>query len=260
MVDRQASVLPGSRISVPLYGQVLGVLRQRILDGVYAPGEQLQPEDRLAMEFGVSRATIRQAVGELVKEGLVNRRQGRGTFVVPADKHPYGQRFSGSLSDLIAETMRAKAITVDVQRRAEIPTRIAEALNLEEPVATVVRRTRAIEDQVFAYTVNYIPERYGELLSESDLHTTALMALLRERGVRLGSAQQVIRAEQADVEVCEWLHMEFAAPVLYAERLLLDTDGDPVQFVKTWYRADLYEYRVNLRADSDDDGVRFQLA
>jgi DNA-binding FadR family transcriptional regulator len=55
---------------------VLGVLRQRINDGVYAEHDQLPPEDRLAAEFGVSRATIRQAVGELVRHGLVDRRQG----------------------------------------------------------------------------------------------------------------------------------------------------------------------------------------
>ena len=260
MVRREASALPGSRISVPLYGQVLGVLRQRIIDGVYAPGDQLQPEDGLATEFRVSRATVRQAVGELVRQGLVDRRQGRGTFVLAVDEHHYGQRFSGSLSDLIAETMRSKALDAEVQRQADIPQRIADALRLDKPVATIVRRTRAIENQAFAYTINYIPERYGELISKADLRKTGLMTLLGEKGVRLGSAQQLIRAEQADIEVCERLRMEFAAPVLYAERLLLTVDDEPVQFVKSWYRADLYEYRVNLEADGGADDLAFHLA
>jgi GntR family transcriptional regulator len=259
MVQRKTTTLPGSRISVPLYGQVLGVLRQRIMDGIYAPGDQIQPEDQLATEFGVSRATVRQAVGELVAQGLVDRRQGRGTFVLPIDHHPYGQRFSGSLSDLIAETTRSKAIETDVSRKAAIPARIAESLGLTEPVATIVRRTRAIEGKAFAYTVNYLPPRYADLISERELRRTSLMDLLLSKGVRLGSAQQLIRAEQADIEVCERLRMEFAAPVLYAERLVLAVDDDPVQFVKTWYRADLYEYRVNLKINGSDD-QRFHLA
>ena len=72
--------LPDASLSVPLYRQVFMMLRQRIVDRVYAPGEQLLREDGLAAEFGVSRATIRQAIGELVRQGLVDRKQGRGTF------------------------------------------------------------------------------------------------------------------------------------------------------------------------------------
>ena len=98
--------LPDASLSVPLYRQVFMMLRQRIVDREYAPGEQLLREDGLAAEFGVSRATIRQAIGELVRQGLVDRKQGRGTFVLPTSHPPLGQRFRGSLADLIAETDR----------------------------------------------------------------------------------------------------------------------------------------------------------
>jgi GntR family transcriptional regulator len=255
MVQPQGSALPGSRISVPLYGQVLGVLRQRIVDGVYAVGDQLQPEDQLAAEFAVSRATVRQAVGELVRQGLVDRKQGRGTFVLPVSQNSYGQRFSGSLQDLIAEIQKTKSIATDVQHGAAIPSRIAQELGLDQPVATVVRRTRAMDKEPFAYTINYMPDRFGRLVSEAELKKTGLMALLASKGVRFGSAQQLIRAEQADIEVCERLQMEFASPVLYVERLVLTVDDEPAEFVKSWYRADKYEYRVSLKAD-DGDGDR----
>jgi GntR family transcriptional regulator len=88
--------------ALPLYHQVAGVLRQRIEDGIYPVGGKLLSEDELAAEFEVSRATIRQAVGELVMEGLVVRRQGRGTYVEARDKHILQQRFRGSLGDLLA--------------------------------------------------------------------------------------------------------------------------------------------------------------
>jgi GntR family transcriptional regulator len=262
VAQRDNSALPGSLISVPLYGQVIGVLRQRIIDGGYEVGEQLPPEDRLAAEFAVSRATVRQAVGELVRQGFVERKQGRGTFVLESRHHQFGQRFSGSLGEFIAETVRSKARKTEVDRHAQIPVKIAEWLRIDEPVAMIVRRTRALQNQNFAYTVNYVPDRYGELITETELRRTGLMALLASKGVRFGHAQQIIRAEQADIEVCERLQMDFAAPVLYAQRMVYSEDDEPVQFVRSWYRADLYEYQVNLvnaRTDETDGAVRFDL-
>jgi GntR family transcriptional regulator len=258
MTHRDAP-LSRNAVRIPLYGQVLGILRQRINDGVYAEQEQLPPEDRLAAEFGVSRATIRQAVGELVREGLVDRRQGRGTFVLSQGSRPSGQRFTGSLSDLVVETKLARGVTADLEHTAVFPHSIADALRLAEPVGTIVRRTRYIENQAFAYSINYVPPRYAERITEAGLRKTGPMSLLRESGVALGGAQQVIRAEQADLEVCEHLDMEFAAPTLYAERLVLDVDDEPVLFIRTWYRADLYEYRITLKADDSGNGAAVRL-
>ena len=76
-------------LALPLYHQVAGILRQRIDDGVYPAGGRLLSEDELAAEFEVSRATIRQAIGQLVMERRVVRRQGRGTYVMePASYEP----------------------------------------------------------------------------------------------------------------------------------------------------------------------------
>lgn len=244
-------------IPVPLYGQVLGVIRQRIYEGYYPPNSQLQPEDQLAAEFGVSRATIRQAVSELLKEGLVDRKQGKGTFVLPT--LPYSQRFHGSLADVMAEALGSKSVNTEIEHGVQIPAHIAEALRLEEPRATVVRRNRAVKDQVFAYTTNYLPNEYGRLVTSAELRKVGMIALLASKGVRFGGAQQIIRAEQADIEICERLQMDLAAPVLYAERLVVDVEDKPVQFVRTWYRADLFAYRVNLRMDVDAGKVRLDL-
>jgi DNA-binding GntR family transcriptional regulator len=147
--------------ALPLYHQVAGILRQRIEDGVYPVGGKLLSEDELAAEFEVSRATIRQAVGELVIEGLVVRKQGRGTFVEARDPSVLRQRFRGSLGDLINESQRAKTRNVEVTHDAPIPVRIAEALQLEPPTGTIVKRTRIMDGQPFALTVTYLPRSWG---------------------------------------------------------------------------------------------------
>jgi GntR family transcriptional regulator len=254
------SALPDSSLPVPLYRQVFGILRQRIVDSVYAAGEQLLTEDGLAAEFGVSRATIRQAVGELVRQGLVDRKQGRGTFVLPNAGHVLGQRFRGSLADLISETERAKVKHVDVSHGSRLKRRIAEALKLDDPVATVVRRTRTMDGKTFAFTVNYLPSPYGEMVSVKELRKTGLMTLLESKGVKFASAHQSIRAELADLEVCSQLEMEFGEAVLFAERVLFDAGQKPIQFVQTWYRGDLYEYSVMLDFVGKGGDLRAQLA
>lgn len=251
---------PDPSLSVPLYRQVFAIMRQRIVDAVYAPGDQLPPEDGLAAEFGVSRATIRQAVGELVQQRLLDRKQGRGTFVLPTSGHTLGQRFRGSLADLISETARAKVRHVEVTHSCPVQRRIADALGLDTAVATVVRRTRTIDGKIFAYTVNHLPPRYGHLVSAKELRGIGLMTLLTNKGVHFATARQSIRAELADIEVCSRLEMDFGAAVLFAERLLFDREDQPIQFVQSWYRGDLYEFSVTLGSQGENDDLRSQLA
>ncbi|MHB1719742.1 MAG: GntR family transcriptional regulator [Acidimicrobiales bacterium] len=246
---------------VPLYYQVFGVLRQRILDGLYAPQERLISEDELAVEFGVSRATIRQAVGELVQQGLVSRQQGRGTFVLPTAAHVLGQRFRGSLADLISETQRTEVSTVEVVHDTPIPARVSAILEIGEARGTIVRRRRAMDGRVFAFTVNYLPMRFGELVSEAELRSSGLMTLLEQKGVVFTGGSQSIRAELADVDVSRWLEVDFGAPILFVERLLLSGDGDPCEFVRSHYRGDLYEFTVSLElAGKEGAALRSQLA
>jgi GntR family transcriptional regulator len=241
--------------ALPLYHQVAGVLRQRIEDGIYPVGGKLLSEDELATEFEVSRATIRQAVGELVMEGLVVRRQGRGTYVEARDTNVLQQRFRGSLGDLINESQRAKTRNVDVAHDAPIPMHIAEALQLESPQqGTIVKRTRTIDGQPFALTVTYLPPDLGKTITPAGLRRKALMELLMDTGISLSSASQSIRAQLADLEVCSQLDVELGAAVLFVERIVHDTTGRPVEYVRSWYRGDRYEYAVTLDLALDADG------
>jgi len=247
---------------VPLYHRVFGSLQQRLLDGTYEVGEQLPTEDELAAEYGVSRATIRQAVGQLVQEGLVSRQQGRGTFVLPRGEGKLGQRFSGSLADLLAETRRAKIRDVELERRAALPARIAAQLQLAEPTGTLVRRTRLMDGEPFAFTVNFLAPRYGALLDRRRLGREGLMHQLAAKGVRFTGATQSIRAQLADVDTAGRLGVDVGAPVLFVERLLLGEDGEPIEVVRSWYRGDAYEYTVAFDADGgrDDASLRRHFA
>jgi len=235
-----------SRLALPLYHQVAGVLRQRIADGHYPVGGRLLSEDELAVEFAVSRATVRQAIGELVVEGLVIRKQGSGTFVQPRNTTVLQQRFRGSLGDLIRESHDATTRDIDISHDQPIVERIANALQLAEPVGSIVRRTRMMAGEPFAYTVTYLPGDLGRSLTAEALRTSALMRVLIDHGTQLTSATQSIRAQLADPDVSSKIDVELGSAVLYVERIVNDVSGRAVEFVQSWYRGDRYEYTVNL--------------
>lgn len=237
----------------PLYHRAYGLLSQRISQGIYGPGAQLPTEDQLAAEFGVSRATVRQAVGELVKRGLVVRQQGRGTFVsgtIPETP----RRFVSSLADLITETKRTGVKSVSMRHREPVPPMIARRLGITDGHATVLERTRLLGDQVFAYVIQYLPSSIGELMTAREVQRLGVLTALHRKGVALGEGKQIVRAQLADVGVAEKLGLEIAAAVLHAERLLQAPDGSPLELVQAWYRADLYEYQASLRLKEEPGG------
>lgn len=248
-----------STLGLPLYHQVAGILRQRIDDGVYPAGGRLQSEDELAAEFEVSRATIRQAIGELVMEHRVVRQQGRGTFVDTRDKSVLQQRYRGSLGDLIRESQRAKTRNLEVAHDAQIPAGVAATLQLADPVGTVVRRTRVMYDAPFAYTVSYLPPDLGTKINVTALRRKALMELLLDAGVVLSNATQTIRAQLADVEICAQVDVELGVPVLFVERVVHDVAGQPVEYVRSWYRGDRYEYAVTLDLGTGTNGNPYEM-
>jgi GntR family transcriptional regulator len=223
-------------------------------DGIYPVGGKLLSEDELAAEFEVSRATIRQAVGELVMEGLVVRRQGRGTYVQERDPSILQQRFRGSLGDLLNESSRATARNVDVAHDMQLPLHIAEALQLESPAGTIVKRTRMMDGQPFALTITYLPPDLGKTITPAGVRHKAPIQLLIDSGITLSSATQSIRAQLADLDVCSQIDVELGAAVLFVERIVHDTAGRPIQYVRSWYRGDRYEYAVTLDLAAGPDG------
>jgi GntR family transcriptional regulator len=239
---------------IPLYHRVYSVLRQRVDNGTYPPGAQLPTEDELVAEFGVSRATIRQAVGDLVAAGLVSRHQGRGTFVLEDGHARLGQRFSGNLGDLIREGRRTTFRNVTIEHGREVPARITRELQLVDNRATLVRRTRLYDGVPFGYTEDYFTPEIGKILSGADLSSVIPRDLLADSGHDIASAMQTIRAQLADVDVSKALSIPLGAAVLFVERLSYDASGTPLVFVQSWYHGEMYEFKATLSQQDNGTG------
>jgi GntR family transcriptional regulator len=233
---------------VPLYTQLKDVLRARILDGTYPALNRMPSESELGTTFGVSRITVRQALGDLQKEGLIFKIHGKGTFV----SKPKAFQNVSTLQGL-AESMTQMGYEV-VNRLTSVKhvpasLRVAERLQLEEgaPV-TEIKRVRLVNREPISLEITYVPEHLGLRLEKADLITRDIFLILEnDCGIALGHADLAIDAILADADLTRALQVEEGAPIMRIERLTHDDAGIPLDFEYLYYRGDAFQYR--LRSD-----------
>lgn len=242
-------------IPAPLYQRIFAVLSQRISQRDYAPGSRFATEDELTEEFGVSKATIRRAVGELVARGYLERRQGSGTFVQKATPDGAGDGFVGSIADLITGTPQLPVRDVRIETRVPFPASVREALGMSASEGTVYKTTRLWGEVPFVYAVHYVAPAIEAVVSQADLAKEGLLSLLHRKDVALVGADQTVSAHLADAEVADQLNIELGSAVLFVRRVLYSPDG-PVDCLYSWYRGDLYRWNSRLTLDVTEHGLR----
>jgi GntR family transcriptional regulator len=233
--------------AVPLYYQLAGILRERIDSGKYVAGDRLPTEDALSKDYGVSRITIRQALGDLEKGGFIKREAGRGTFV--ADRRTFSNTFrlEGSLGDLISMGLTT---TVKVLTLSTIRASTSEAdflrVNLGDPLVRCTR-LRLHAGTPFSYIVNHVPGDLGKNLKPDAWRKGSILRQIEtDLGVRMGDADQTISASLADAHLARLLKTNIGAPLLSVDRVVRSIEGRPVEHVHSYYRSDIYSFKAHL--------------
>jgi GntR family transcriptional regulator len=233
--------------AVPLYYQLAGILRERIDSGKYVAGDRLPTEDALSKDYGVSRITIRQALGDLEKGGFIKREAGRGTFV--ADRRTFSNTFrlEGSLGDLISMGLTT---TVKVLTLSTIRASTSEAdflrVNLGDPLVRCTR-LRLHAGTPFSYIVNHVPGDLGKSLKPDAWRKGSILRQIEtDLGVRMGDADQTISASLADAHLARLLKTNIGAPLLSVDRVVRSIEGRPVEHVHSYYRSDIYSFKAHL--------------
>lgn len=238
---------------IPLHRQIRQQLRARILDGSYAPDSRMPSEAELGVIFGVSRITVRQALGDLQKEGLIFRIHGKGTFVAKPKAFQNVTRLQG-----FAEAMGAMGYEIvnDLRRFRFVPAEeeVARKLNITigDTVAEI-HRVRFLNRQPLSLEITWLPERIGQQLENADLVTRDIFLILEnDCGVSLGHADLSIESILADDELVTALRIEEGAPVLRIERLTHDAEGRPLDYEHLYFRGDAFQYRFQIERTSND--------
>lgn len=236
-----------SHSPVPLYAQLKEHLRSRILDGTYPPHSRMESESELGSHFGVSRITVRQALGDLQKEGLIFKIHGKGTFV----SKPKAFQNVSSLQGL-AEALSASGYEVVNQmcgfRFMGATPLIAQKLGVVEGEAvTEIKRVRLVNREPVSLEVTYVSQAIGQRLESADLACRDIFTILEnDFGLALGHADLAIDATEADDEMAGALAIAKGAPIMRIERLTHTVDGAPLDFEYLYYRGDAFQYRLRI--------------
>jgi DNA-binding GntR family transcriptional regulator len=231
---------------VPLYFQVARRLEELIVSGEMAPGSRLENEITLADQLGLSRPTMRQAIQHLVDKGLLVRKRGVGTQVVPARV-----RRQVELTSLYDDLDRAhrqphtEVLSFEVVR---VPDVVALALHLPaETEVVAIERLRYADDEPLALLHNYLPLGLAPITADQ-LTRHGLYQLLRDAGVQMRIADQTIGARKASSTESRMLRETRGAPLLTMVRTAYDHEGRAVEYGSHVYRASLYSFELTLVA------------
>ena len=227
----------------PLYQQLHRALRTAIEDRRLVSDSALPPERDIASDFGVSRITVRKALDALAEEGLVRRQHGAGTFVASRVEKSFSMLSSFS-EDMESRGRTARSTWLRRSAGAVTP---EEAMVLgRSPGSPVLRfhRIRYADDIAMAIEYSSIPSQY--LASEKAVDGS-LYAALEKTGSRPVRALQRLRAVLFTSEQAELLGIEPAAPGLLIERRGFLPDGQAVEFTRSFYRGDSYDFVAELQ-------------
>jgi GntR family transcriptional regulator len=199
------------------------------------------------VEYSVSRATVRQALSGLMKEGFIYRDRGRGTFVTDGAGLK-NLSLEGTIENLIASG-RGTRIKVLEYKEVIPPSRVAEIFQLEKGENVFqLELVRLIPKGPFGYSFIYLPFSLGKMISRNELkETTEIITFVEHKlKTRVHRANQTIDVGLVDKTVAKNLSIEPKSPVLIIERNYYDRTGSPMFAAITYFRPDHYTYRIEL--------------
>lgn len=234
--------------SVPLYVQLETILASQIARGQLRPHQKLPSERELCHLFGISRMTVRQALGSLTQKGLVYTQPGKGVFVAdPTRSLEVKVSLAGYSEDI--RRLGAKPSSILLEARLLLATsELAKALHgseLEEVVK--VERLRMVNNVPLALQTAYLPHRLCPNLLQHNLAVESLNhTLVHIYGLRLARAEQTVRAVLAGPRELELLGLSAPAPVLQVERTTYLDTGEVIEFAQGVYCGEWYKLHFEL--------------
>ncbi|MRW91510.1 UTRA domain-containing protein [Duganella sp. FT80W] len=232
---------------VPLYTQVKENLRERILDGTYLAHAKLPAESELSTVFGVSRITVRQALSDLQKEGVIFKIPGKGTFVAKpkafqqlTQLEGFGEAMGRMGYEIYNQVTSHKTVAASPHVAQQLQVAVGSDV-------TEIKRIRHLNREPVSLEVTYLAQDIGERLRREDLATRDIFLILEnDYAIPLGRADLQVDAMLADDSLAHALRVEQGSAVLRIERLTHRADGSPLDFEYLYFRGDAFQYRLQI--------------
>lgn len=231
---------------VPLHIQLKNIILKLINNGDYQ--DKIPSERELTEEYDVSRSTVRKAVENLVLEGVLVKRKGKGTFI---SLKPI-QDWLGQLSST-SETVRSMGMKpgAELIKHGVVPVPFPIEDFTEEKEMYLIKRIRYADNIPLAIEVHYYPVEIGKELAKLDIETGTLYDLLEnELQLNLVEAEQIITSNHLNKDDSKLLNIELTESTLQAERFLTDIGGNLIEYYTANYRSDMYSFHIKLSRKS----------
>ena len=229
-----------------MYLQLADLMRSRIERGQWPHGHRLPSLETLMGEFGVARVTVRQAIGQLARQGLLSPQRGRGTFVTGEPERKRIINVVTTLDELarVYEDTQPRIVNID-ESVTEAPLTLAEGT----PAAryTYMRRIHVRDGRPYCVIDIYLDERIFRLAPAKFRARTVIPLLTSMPAVDIHSAHQVLTIATADLEVARYLEVPVNAPVAEVRRIFKDRQGTVIYLADVTYRGDAIRLEMDLK-------------
>lgn len=234
--------------SVSIHIQLKSIIKDMIESGELKEGDVLLPEREICKEQEISRMTVNKAINALVSEGILYRKQGKGTFVAQKKKKYQFNNVKG-----FTEVMKSRGIDIktdiikfEILNPDDI---IMEKLGITDKRENVykIKRIRYVEKEPFGYEIAYIPEKVCGGMTKGMLDDNSLYKILEnEYGYKVARVEQIIDPIQVDTKVSEKLQCEKGRLALSIQRTSYTEDEKIIEYTVTIIRSDKYQYEINI--------------
>ena len=243
-IEKAGEAMERNKGEGPIYRKIKEDILQKIEAGEYKKSSRIEPERQLCLQYGVSRMTLRQAIEELASEGYLYKVQGRGTFVsTPA----FQQKNLKSFTDTLRESGHEAKTKVLEMERVHQMSRLCQLLEVPVSMPLVkIKRLRYADEIPTALETVCLPAMYAPGIEDEDL-SSSLYNLLETK------YQATVETVRCDMEACisdqmqmRIFELEKPEALLRVEGISIGAEGRKLFYEISYYRSQVYRYRVDL--------------
>lgn len=230
--------------SLPYYIQIYDELRKRIISKEFLPGQPIPSEHVLVEEFGVTRATVRNAMKKLQSEGLIVTEKGKGSFVNPPKIEQSLFKFYSFGREHQELNKNTELLGVEIMEDEEIK----KTLHLsEKQKVTKITRIRKMDNVPVILEKSYIPSELVPKIEVCDLANSSIYDLLENQyNSQILKAKEYLETCVTDSLVSGFLAVPEGTPVFWVKRITFDISERPIEFRESIIRSDKFTFSVDL--------------
>lgn len=236
-----------NRSSIPRYVQLASLFRRRIEDGQWRIGDQIPIIDSLMEECGVARATIRQSLGILESEGLIERHRAKGTFVKKSPREDLWCEVQTDWSGLLLSREGA-TIEVLLDENGVVAPVPNSSVGQLAPSYRHLRRKHSRDGATFLIADIYVESTIAQTISKSAYRTKSALRLIADiPGVEIADARQILTIGSADIGIAQDLNISINDPIAFVQRCATDSNGLTLLVANGIYRGDRVRLDMRLK-------------